>query len=35
MDPYQRNNPIAHTKRHTMDLELFPFETEVIQLDAN
>ncbi|VDM97124.1 unnamed protein product [Onchocerca ochengi] len=34
-DPYQRNNPIAHIKRHTMDLELFPFETQVIYLDAS
>uniref|UniRef100_A0A915Q506 FAD-dependent oxidoreductase domain-containing protein 1 n=1 Tax=Setaria digitata TaxID=48799 RepID=A0A915Q506_9BILA len=30
MDPYQRNNPIAHIKRHTMDLELFPFETQIL-----
>lgn len=35
MDPYQRNNPISHIKRQTMDLELFPFETQVIQLDAS
>ncbi|VDO30105.1 unnamed protein product [Onchocerca flexuosa] len=34
-DPYQRNNPIAHIKRHTMDLELFPFETQVIYLNAS
>ncbi|MCP9264937.1 FAD-dependent oxidoreductase domain-containing protein 1 [Dirofilaria immitis] len=29
-DPYQRNNPIAYIKRHTMDLELFPFETQIL-----
>ncbi|VDN22133.1 unnamed protein product [Gongylonema pulchrum] len=31
MDPYQRNNPIAHIKRQTMDLELFPFAAEEIK----
>lgn len=35
MDPYQRNNPIAHIKRHTMDFELLPFETQVIILYPN
>ncbi|VDN08296.1 unnamed protein product [Thelazia callipaeda] len=30
MDPYQRNNAIAHIKRHAMDIELFPFETQVL-----